>query len=75
MIISFLVIYKMHYRFLTPRECYLLMGFSEKDYECIKSTDLVSKPVMYRQAGNSIVVNVLVAVFNYIYVLTQKNQL
>jgi len=51
------------------------MGFSEKDYEYIENTNLVSKPVMYRQAGNSIVVNVLVAVFNYIFVLTQKKQL
>lgn len=47
-------------RKLTPRECLRLMGF-EDDF-LIK----VSDTQMYRQAGNSIVVNVLMALFKEI---------
>ncbi|PPE05539.1 DNA (cytosine-5-)-methyltransferase [Williamsoniiplasma lucivorax] len=55
---------KSKYRFLTPRECYMLMGFQEKDFEnVIKNFN--RKEILLRQAGNSIVVNVLVGIFNY----------
>ncbi|AUB31797.1 DNA (cytosine-5-)-methyltransferase [Spiroplasma floricola] len=54
---------KSNYRFLTPRETFLLMGFTEEDFE--KATVFNQrKDILYRQAGNSIVVNVLVALFN-----------
>lgn len=48
-------------RRLTPKECWRLMGFSDEDYE--KAEKVVSKSQLYRQAGNSIVVNVLMAIF------------
>ena len=49
-------------RKLTPTECYKLMGFSAED--CIKASDGgVSNSQLYKQAGNSIVVNVLEAIF------------
>ncbi|AHB36526.1 DNA (cytosine-5-)-methyltransferase [Spiroplasma apis] len=57
---------KARYRFITPREAYLLMGFHEADVDKIFQNDFLKKEVLYRQAGNSIVVNVLVAIFNKI---------
>lgn len=49
-------------RRLTPKECYRLMGFSDDDFA--KATAVVSDGQLYRQAGNSIVVDVLEAIFN-----------
>ncbi len=48
-------------RKLTPRECHRLMGFSDS-YKIV-----VSDTQAYRQAGNSIVVNVLIHLLNSIY--------
>ncbi|MHA1541142.1 MAG: DNA cytosine methyltransferase [Alphaproteobacteria bacterium] len=48
-------------RKLTPRECLRLMGFSDK-YKIV-----VSNTQAYKQAGNSIVVDVLVAILKEIY--------
>ena len=49
-------------RKLTPTECYKLMGFTVED--CQKASDGgVSNSQLYKQAGNSIVVNVLEAIF------------
>lgn len=53
---------KIRIRKLTPTECYKLMGFSAED--CKKASDGgVSNSQLYKQAGNSIVVNVLEAIF------------
>ena len=62
---------KSKYRFLTPRECFVLMGFDEKDYEKLnlnnfnsrKNSYFFSRDKMYKLAGNSIVVNMLEAIF------------
>ena len=48
-------------RKLTPKECFRLMGFSDEDFE--KVNGKVSDTQLYKQAGNSIVVNVLMALF------------
>lgn len=48
-------------RRLTPREYYRLMGFDDEDYE--KAAKVNSNTQLYKQAGNSIVVNVLEAIF------------
>lgn len=49
-------------RKLTPSECYALMGFSKED--CKRAADGgISNSQLYKQAGNSIVVNVLEAIF------------
>ena len=48
-------------RKLTPRECWRLMGFSDEDFE--KAEAVCSNTQLYKQAGNSIVVNVLMAGF------------
>ena len=48
-------------RKLTPKECYRLMGFSDSDFD--KASKFNSNAQLYKQAGNSIVVNVLEAIF------------
>lgn len=55
------------FRKLTPRECFKLMGFEYED--CIKCENAgISNSQLYKQAGNSIVVNVL-----YYILLELKN--
>lgn len=49
-------------RKLTPMECWRLMGFSDDDYE--KAAEHNSKTQLYKQAGNSIVKQVLMAIFS-----------
>ena len=44
-------------RKLTPKECWRLMGFDDEDFE--KAEKVNSNSQLYKQAGNSIVVNVL----------------
>ena len=48
-------------RKLTPLETWRLMGFTDEDFNKAKEVNSDSK--LYKQAGNSIVVNVLEAVF------------
>lgn len=48
-------------RKLTPLECWRLMGFSDKDF--LKAEAVNSNTQLYKQAGNSIVKNILVAIF------------
>ena len=44
-------------RKLTPKECFRLMGFDDEDFE--KAAAVNSNSQLYKQAGNSIVVDVL----------------
>lgn len=44
-------------RKLTPRECWRLMGFDDEDFE--KAEKVNSNTQLYKQAGISIVVDVL----------------
>lgn len=53
-------------RKLTPRECYRLMGFSDEDFDKVKSVGM-SDTQCYKQAGNSIVVNCLMAIFTNMF--------
>ena len=48
-------------RKLTPRECWRLMAFSNEDFE--RAERVNSNTQLYKQAGNSIVVAVLEAIF------------
>ncbi len=49
-------------RKLTPKECWRLMGFKDEDFQ--KAVDAgVSNSQLYKQAGNSIVSNVLFYIF------------
>lgn len=47
-------------RKLTPRECWRLMGFTDEVFD--KAQNVNSNTQLYRQAGNSIVVNVLMEI-------------
>ena len=63
------------YRWLTPLECFRLMGFDDEDYyKARTSLEQVfykgndkSNSQMYKQAGNSIVVNVLEEIFKKLF--------
>ena len=48
-------------RKLTPKECWRLMGFNDSDFE--KAEKVNSNTQLYKQAGNSIVVDVLENIF------------
>lgn len=48
-------------RRLTAKECFRLMGFTDEDYE--KASKVNTEHKLYIQAGNSIVVNVVQALF------------
>lgn len=48
-------------RKLTPKECWRLMGFTDEDFH--KAEEVNSNTQLYKQAGNSIVVNVLEEIF------------
>ena len=48
-------------RKLTPKECWRLMGFNDGDFE--KAEKVNSNTQLYKQAGNSIVVDVLEELF------------
>ena len=53
-------------RKLTPKECWRLMGFTDVEFECAIFSG-VSNSQLYKQAGNSIVVNVLEAIFKNMF--------
>lgn len=52
---------KYRIRKLTSKECYRLMGFTDKDYKAAES--IISESQRYKTAGNSIVKQVLMAIF------------
>lgn len=62
---------KAPFRYLTPRECFILMGFDESDYEALidnnfkvnKGREFFTPAKLIKMAGNSIVVDVLEEVF------------
>ena len=61
---------KYRIRKLTPRECWRLMNFSDEDFE--KAEKVNSNSQLYRQAGNSIVVAVLCAIFSQLGIQGHK---
>lgn len=73
---------KSEFRYLTPRECFLLMGFDESDYEKVINQDftlnekrkssIFSRDSLIKMAGNSIPVNLLELVFQQIVELRNE---
>ena len=53
-------------RKLTPKECWRLMGFDDEDFEKAERVP-TSNTQLYKQAGNSIVVNVLEKIFKNLF--------
>ncbi len=68
------IIGKSKFRYLTPRECFLFMGFEEQDYQALVDNDFYvprtksffTSTKLYKFAGNSIVVNILEYIFRQI---------
>ena len=52
-------------RKLTPKECYKLMGFTDEQFD--RSQAFSSDSQLYKQAGNSIVVDVLYYIFGKLF--------
>lgn len=60
-----------HFRYLTPRECFLFMGFTDEDYDNViknnpevhKNSKLFPRDKLIRMAGNSIPVKLLEGIF------------
>ena len=57
---------KYRIRKLTPKECWRLMGFSDEQFEKAKEAG-ISNSQLYKQAGNSIVTDVLYYIFRELY--------
>lgn len=66
------VINDLKIRKLTPKECWRLMGFDDSDFE--KAEKVNSNTQLYKQAGNSIVVNVLEAILNNLLINNKENK-
>ena len=64
------------YRLLTERECWRLMGFSDEDFDNAEKAHPRRKNylngTLYHQSGNSIVVDVLEAIFKELLKLGQE---
>lgn len=68
------------FRYLTPRECFLFMGFSDSDYENVVKNNpdihvrnqLFTRDKIIRMAGNSIPVKLLEGVFLQIKLLDAR---
>ena len=71
---------KSHFRYLTPRECLLFMGFTDDDYQKIvrnnpeihQKSALFPRDKIIRMAGNSIPVKLLEGIFYQIKLLDKK---
>ena len=57
-------------RKLTPRECWRLMGFMDEEFDRVHG---ISNSQLYKQAGNSIVVNVLSALLTQLFNKTERD--
>jgi DNA (cytosine-5)-methyltransferase 1 len=59
-------------RKLTPKECWRLMGFDDSDFD--KASIFNSDTQLYKQAGNSIVINVLEEIFKQLLINNKYKQ-
>lgn len=59
-------------RKLTPKECWRLMGFDDEDFD--KAEKVNSNTQLYKQAGNSIVVNVLEKILKSLLLVGEENE-
>ncbi|PFR12596.1 DNA (cytosine-5-)-methyltransferase [Bacillus cereus] len=58
-------------RRLTPLECWRLMGIADEDFYKAKAVE-ISDSQLYKQAGNAIVVDVLVSIFGNLFNTTEE---
>ena len=64
--VTALIVPPLRIRKLTPKECFRLMGFTDEDFEKAQTVP-TSDTQLYKQAGNSIVVDVLVHIFEQLF--------
>lgn len=64
---------KWRIRKLTPLECWRLMGFTDEEFKAAEAVN--SNTQLYKQAGNSIVVDVLVGIFRNIIKSMEVNDM
>jgi DNA (cytosine-5)-methyltransferase 1 len=57
-------------RKLTPKECWRLMGYTDEDFD--KAAKVNSNTQLYKQAGNAIVKQVLMAIFQQLRIQGKK---
>lgn len=60
-------------RKLIPKECWRLMGFDDEDFEKAKAVPM-SNTQLYKQAGNSIVVNVIEEIYKRLFKGSENNE-
>lgn len=60
-------------RNLTPKECFRLMGVKDEDFEKVRKNQ--SDSSLYHLAGDSIVVNVLMAIFGELFEIDWKSKI
>ena len=60
------------FRKVTPLECWRLMGFDDSDFQ--KASEVCSDTQLYKQAGNSIVVNVLEGILKNLFLPTTPHE-
>jgi DNA (cytosine-5)-methyltransferase 1 len=65
--------HKFRIRKLTPRECFRLMGCDEPTIDKLLNAG-ISNSQLYKLAGNSIVVDVLTAIFDKMFVHTEQSK-
>lgn len=65
------VLENMRVRKLTPRECWRLMGVKDEQYDRLHG---ISKTQLYKMAGNSIVVDVLMAIFKNLLISDKETK-
>lgn len=58
-------------RKLTPRECWRLMGVKDEQFDRLNG---ISKNQLYKMAGNSIVVNVIMAIFKNLLISDKETK-
>lgn len=63
--------YDLRIRKLTPLECFRLMGFSDEDFNKIVG---ISNTQLYKMAGNSIAVDVLVHLFDSLFKALESSE-
>lgn len=68
---GFIPVGKAAFRYLTERECFRLMGFSDQDFDKLRTLypekSKRKSSILYQQAGNSIVVPVLESIIKQIH--------
>lgn len=71
--------YRIAIRKYTPRDCFRLMGVRDEDFDKLLATDengkrLISNSKLYQLAGNNIVTDCMVAMFDSLFYPTGQHQ-